>query len=64
MGASNSNPDSTRVQLNVTLPRETLEELRSVYSVALEDSERVRQSIADALEHQSAEEITIKRSDT
>lgn len=63
MTSSNPNPDNERVQLNVTLPRETLEELRNVYSVALEDSERIRQSITDALERRSATELSLKHSD-
>lgn len=63
MASSNPNPDNERVQLNVTLPRETLEELRTVYSVGLEDSERIRQSITDALERRSAKELSLKKPD-
>lgn len=56
------NSADDRVQLNVTFRQKTLDELREVFPVALEDSERVRQAVDQAIERSSAAEYTIRRS--
>lgn len=63
MGAEESrNSKDDRVQLNVTFRQGTLDELRNVFPTALEDSERVRQAVAQAFERDSAAEYTIRQS--
>lgn len=55
--------EDERIQLNVTLTRETLDKLREVYPVALEDSERIRQSVTDAIERRNATKVTLKHAE-
>lgn len=63
MGAEETrNSKDDRVQLNVTFRQGTLDELRNVFPTALEDSERVRQAVAQAFERDSAAEYTIRQS--
>lgn len=51
-----------RVQVNITFRRGTLDELADVFPTALEDSERIRQAVAQSLERDRAAEFTIRRS--
>jgi hypothetical protein len=57
---TNANDPEDRVQLNVTFRRETLDELNRAFPTALEDSERIRQAVAHALERHSAVEYTVR----
>jgi hypothetical protein len=50
-----------RIQLNVTLRKSTIDKLKEQFPTALEDSERIRQAVAESLERGNATEYTIRR---
>jgi hypothetical protein len=50
-----------RVQINVTMTRRTLEDLRALFPVALDDSERVRRAVSESIERHRASEYSIRR---
>lgn len=54
--------EDDRVQLNVTFRQGTLDDLRQVFPAALEDSERVRQAVAQSIERSHAAEYMIRQS--
>lgn len=59
-GASGQN-DEERVQINVTLKRSTLNEMRRAIPNALDDSERIRRAVSESIERNGASEYTIRR---
>lgn len=61
MTTESDRPDSERIQVNVTFKDVTLEELKDQFPSALDDSERVRRAVADALEIGRAKQFSISR---
>lgn len=52
--------DEERVQINVTMKRGTIDTLRDMFPVALDDSERVRNAVYQAIERYEATEYMIR----
>lgn len=59
--SSTSTGRDDRIQLNVTLTRAMLDQLREALPIALEDSERIRQAVADSIERHTATEFAVRR---
>jgi len=59
--ATETSGSDDRIQLNITFRRETLDRLSEAFPTALEDSERVRQAVAQALEQTEATAYTLNR---
>lgn len=49
-----------RVQINVTMKRSTIDKLRAMFPVALDDSERVRSAVYQSIELHEATEYMIR----
>lgn len=56
----NSEGDEERVQINVTMKRGTIDRLRVMFPVALDDSERVRSAICESIERHESSEYMIR----
>lgn len=55
--------DNAQEQKAVTLPADIVEEINAAYPTALNESEAIRQAIADGLEFRTASEVSIRRED-
>lgn len=52
--------DEERVQINVTMKRSTIDTLRLMFPVALDDSERVRSAVHESIERHESTEYMIR----
>lgn len=59
---STDGSDPERVQVNVTFKRPTLQSLETQFPSALDDSERVRRAVDQALDFGHATHVSLSRS--